>query len=189
MGNSGELNSGELQWMTAGSGIIHSEMPLQKNGLMKGFQLWVNLPAREKMQSPKYKDIRSNEMVNVREGTTKVKILAGNYKNYSGPIKGLTTMLEFYDIEIGADKFTFEGSKSKNYFIYVFEGSIKIGGITLDARNGVSFSETAVISTNTQGRILLIGGRPLNEPIFQYGPFVMNTKEEISQAIKDFQLN
>tara|TARA_X000001036_G_C20584584_1_gene768191 strand:+ start:144 stop:953 length:810 start_codon:yes stop_codon:yes gene_type:complete len=189
MGNSGELNSGDLQWMTAGSGIIHSEMPLQKNGQMKGFQLWVNLPAKEKMQSPKYKDIKSSQITHVKEGTTEIKIFAGNYKNNLGPIQGLSTMLEFYEIKIGIDEFILETSKSKNYFVYVFEGSIKMNNIKLDTRYGICFSETTIFSTNSEAKFLLIGGKPLNEPIVQYGPFVMNTQQEISQAIEDFGWN
>jgi len=188
MGNSGELKSGELQWMTAGSGIIHSEMPIQKNGLMKGFQLWVNLPAQEKMLPPKYKDIKASEITLINEGTTNIKILAGHFRNFFGPIRGLSTKLEFYDIEIGKDEFIFDGSMEKNYFIYVFEGSVKLDGEMLNSRNGISFSKRVIITTDSEGRFLLIGGRPLNEPIVQYGPFVMNTEQEISQAIKDFNI-
>jgi len=91
MGNSGELKSGEMQWMTAGRGIIHSEMPLQKNGLMKGFQLWVNLPAREKMKAPSYRDIKSDEIINIDDGIALIKLIAGNYKHHIGPINGLST--------------------------------------------------------------------------------------------------
>ncbi len=188
IGNSGELKSGELQWMTAGRGIIHSEMPIQKDGLMQGFQLWVNLPAREKMLPPKFKDIKTSEIPLVNEGTTSIKILAGNFRNYLGPIKGLSTMLEFYDIKIGKDGFNFEGSKYKNYFVYVFEGQIKLNGNLLNLRNGIPFTEKAIISTDSKGRFLLIGGIPLNEPIFQYGPIVMNTQKEIIQAMKDFNI-
>tara|TARA_A100001015_G_scaffold47619_1_gene52610 strand:+ start:1505 stop:2320 length:816 start_codon:yes stop_codon:yes gene_type:complete len=188
MGNSGELKSGELQWMTAGSGIIHSEMPSQKNGLMQGFQLWVNLPAKEKMLPPKYRDIKSSEISIIHDGTTRIKILAGKFKNYLGPITGMSTMLEFFDIKVGTDEFIFEGSKGKNYFIYVFVGHIKLNGEALYSRNGISFSKKVIISTDSESRFLLIGGKPLNEPIVQYGPFVMNTKLEIIQAMKDFNI-
>ena len=188
MGNSGELKSGEIQWMTAGSGIIHSEMPTQKNGLMQGFQLWVNLPANEKMSPPKYRDIKTSEISSIHDGTTSIKILAGKYKNYLGPITGLSTMLEFFDIKIGKDEFIFEGSEDKNYFVYVFEGSVLLDGEILDSQSGISFTGKVIISTNSESRFLLIGGKPLNEPIFQYGPFVMNTKQEILQAMKDFNI-
>ncbi len=188
MGNSGELNSGELQWMTAGSGIVHSEIPIQKKGLMKGFQLWVNLPANEKMLPPKYKDIKASEIVVINEGTTIIKIIAGRFKNIIGPVKGLSTMLEFYDIKLGDDEFIFNGSKFKNYFIYVFEGRVKIDGEFLDSRNGICFSEKIKISSDDKARFLLIGGKPINEPIFQYGPFVMNNKQEILKAMEDFKL-
>ena len=188
LGNSGELKSGELQWMTAGSGIIHSEIPIQKNGFMQGFQLWVNSPAKEKMLPPKYRDIKASEISLINEGTTTIKILAGNFKNYLGPIMGLSTKLEFYDIKIGKDKFTFEGSMEKNYFVYVFGGNIKLNGDVISSRNGISFSEKVIITSNDAARFLLIGGKPLNEPIFQYGPFVMNTQQEILQAMKDFNI-
>ena len=187
MGNRGEIRSGGVQWMSAGSGVIHSEMPTQKNGLMQGFQLWVNLPANEKMSPPKYRDIKTSEISSIHDGTTSIKILAGKYKNYLGPITGLSTMLEFFDIKIGKDEFIFEGSEDKNYFVYVFEGSVLLDGEILDSQSGISFTGKVIISTNSESRFLLIGGKPLNEPIFQYGPFVMNTKQEIIEAIEDFQ--
>ena len=187
MGNSGELNSGEIQWMTAGRGIIHSEMPLQKNGLMKGFQLWVNLPKSEKMQAPKYTDIKNSQVPCVNEGNVKVKIIAGNYKNFSGPIRTSSSMLEFYDVEVRNDEFVFQGNKGKNYFLYPFEGFIKLNGEYLYPRNGISFSERLNVNAESDGRFLLFGGAPLNERIVQHGPFVMNSQQEILQAIKDFK--
>ena len=97
-------------------------------------------------------------------------------------------MLEFFDIKIGKDEFIFEGSEDKNYFVYVFEGSVLLDGEILDSQSGISFTGKVIISTNSESRFLLIGGKPLNEPIFQYGPFVMNTKQEILQAMKDFNI-
>ena len=188
MGNSGELKSGELQWMTAGSGIIHSEMPTQTNGLMQGFQLWVNLPAKEKMLPPKYRDIKTSEISFINEGTSSIKIFAGKYKNCSGPISDLSTKLEFYDIKIGKDDFIFEGHKDKNYFVYVFEGRAELNGDVLNSRSGISFTKKAIISTDSKSRFLLIGGKPLNETIIQYGPFVMNTQQEIIQALRDYNI-
>ena len=187
MGNSGELKSGELQWMTAGRGIVHSEMPLQKDGLMKGFQLWVNLPSNEKMQPPRYKDIKASDIISIEEGSTRIKLIAGNYKEYQGPIKGLTTELDYFDVSISEDPFSFIGDEKKNYFLYPFEGEIEVDDETLSSRNGICFSGSTKITTKHQSRFLLIGGKPLCEPIFQYGPFVMNTKKEILQAIEDFQ--
>lgn len=187
MGNSGELKSGEIQWMTAGRGIVHSEMPLQKDGLMKGFQLWVNLPSSEKMQPPRYKDIKASEIISIEEGSTRIKLIAGNYKEYQGPIQGLTTELDYFDVSISEDAFSFIGDEKKNYFLYPFEGKIEVNDETLSSRNGICFSGSVKITTKHQSRFLLIGGKPLFEPIFQYGPFVMNTKNEILQAIEDFQ--
>ena len=186
MGNSGELRSGEMQWMTAGRGIIHSEMPLQKNGLMKGFQLWVNLPAKEKMKIPSYRDIKSDEILEIDDGIALIKLIAGNYKDHLGPINGLSTELDYMDITLGAGNFNFHGSIDKNYFIYVFEGDVLVDGVELKSRNGMSFSGEINIQSNRNARFLLIGGKPINEPIFQYGPFVMNTKSEILKAIEDF---
>tara|TARA_A100000164_G_C21907107_1_gene773615 strand:+ start:877 stop:1695 length:819 start_codon:yes stop_codon:yes gene_type:complete len=188
LGNSGELKSGEMQWMTAGSGIVHSEMPLQKDGLMRGFQLWVNLPAKEKMKSPKYRDIKSKEMVKIYENNVSIILIAGNYKNKTGPINGLSTELDYMDIVISKGKFKFTGSSIKNYFIYVFQGEIYIDNKRLIFRNGICFSGDIQIKTDNFSRFLLIGGKPINEPIFQYGPFVMNTKFEILKTIEDFNL-
>lgn len=187
MGNSGELKSGELQWMTAGRGIIHSEMPLQQDGLMKGFQLWVNLPAAEKMQAPRYKDIKDTDIVQINEGTTQIKLIAGQYKDSVGPIQGLSTELEYFDITVGADPFNFVGSPEKNYFLYPFEGMLTIDNKELYSRSGLCFTGEVTISTMNTCRFLLIGGKPINEPIVQHGPFVMNTKEEILKAMEDYQ--
>ena len=188
MGNSGELKSGEMQWMTAGRGIIHSEMPLQKNGLMKGFQLWVNLPANEKMQKPKYRDIKKNEFIDLFDGSTQIKLIAGEYKGHTGPISGLTTELEYFDINILKENFKFYGKKNKNYFIYPFEGDLIVDNEVVPKRTGMKFTETvSILSRENQARFLLIGGRPINEPIAQYGPFVMNTKKEIIDAMSDYQ--
>lgn len=188
MGNSGELSSGELQWMTAGRGIIHSEMPLQENGLMRGFQLWVNLPAHEKMQKPKYRDIKKDEFIDLTEGSTQIKLIAGKYKGHTGPISGLTTELEYFDINISKENFKFHGKANKNYFIYPFEGDLVVDGELVPKRTGMKFTKTvSILSRKNKARFLLIGGKPINESIAQYGPFVMNTKKEIIDAMSDYQ--
>ena len=186
MGNSGELKSGELQWMTAGRGIIHSEMPLQKNGLMKGFQLWVNLPAEEKMKAPQYRDISQNEIIQIEDDWAKIKLIAGNFKGHSGPINGLSTELEYMDISLTKGSFDFDGASHKNYFLYVFDGQIQIDQETVSTRSGMSFTGQQLMRANQEARFLLIGGKPIREPICQYGPFVMNTKAEIMQTIDDY---
>lgn len=186
MGNSGELKSGEMQWMTAGRGIIHSEMPLQKNGLMKGFQLWVNLPAREKMKAPSYRDIKSDEIIKIDDGIASIKLIAGNYKHHIGPINGLSTQLDYMDIAMKAGTYSFDGLTNKNYFIYVFEGNVLVDGREILSRSGMCFSGKIDVYSDKSSRFLLIGGKPINEPIFQYGPFVMNTKSEILKTVEDF---
>ena len=188
MGNSGELKSGEMQWMTAGRGIIHSEMPLQKNGLMKGFQLWVNLPAEEKMKAPSYRDIKSDEIIYIDEGIASIKLIAGNYKHHTGPINGLSTQLDYMDIAMKAGTYAFDGSTNKNYFIYVFEGDVLVDGREILSRSGMCFSGNIDVYSDKSSRFLLIGGKPINEPIFQYGPFVMNTKSEILKTVEDLTL-
>ncbi len=200
LGNRGELTSGGVQWMTAGRGIIHSEMPQQQSGRMRGFQLWVNLPRREKMKSAKYRDIAAREIPVVElAGGGRVKVIAGETtidgRTIAGPIRGLATDPTYLDVELPAEG-TFRHALPSDYtaFVYVFEGEIEVGPLgrshTLAThRAGVtSEGEEIVLRGGTRGgRALLIAGRPLGEAIVQYGPFVMNTREEVEQAVRDYQ--
>jgi redox-sensitive bicupin YhaK (pirin superfamily) len=200
LGHRGELTSGGVQWMTAGRGIIHSEMPQQERGRMRGFQLWINLPRREKMKPAKYRDIAVREIPVVEvPGGGRVKVIAGKVtvdgREVAGPIQGLTTDPTYLDVELpqGAE---FRHSLMSDYtaFVYAFEGSVEIGAdggaATLEThRAGVtSEGEEIFLRGGKQGgRALLIAGRPLREPVVQYGPFVMNTREEVEQAVRDYQ--
>ncbi|MGE0734488.1 MAG: pirin family protein [Alphaproteobacteria bacterium] len=195
-GNSGVLGPGSVQWMTAGRGIVHSEMPEQQDGLMWGFQLWLNLPAREKMTAPKYKDIAVDEMpsVKVSDGVA-VKIIAGRIGNHVGPVTSASTDPTYFDVAL-APGASFTHALPENYaaFVYVFDGDARIGDA--QAAEPLKRNEVAVLTDGGSAtvaagdkptRVLLAAGRPLNEPIAKYGPFVMNTEAELMQAVADYQ--
>ena len=196
LGNVGELKNGGVQWMTAGRGIVHSEMPQQEEGRMRGFQLWINLPAKEKMKPAGYRDIPPAEIpvANLANGGT-VKVIAGSLhidgKDVAGPIQGLSTEPLYVDVILPAGAvFSHPLGNHLNAFIYVYEGSVKIGDRPLKSQSAgfLSPGEQVEVRADADGaRFLLLAGRPLKEPIVQYGPFVMNTVEEIEQAITDFQ--
>ena len=196
LGNRGDLKSGAVQWMTAGRGIIHSEMPQQEKGRMRGFQLWINLPAREKMKPAGYRDIDPSEIpVADLPGGGRAKVIAGTLelegKPLPGPVRGLSTDPLYLDVELPAGAaFAHPVPDDHNGFIYVFEGGIEIGGRALATHSAgvLSGGKQVHVSAGPQGaRFLLLAGKPLGEPVVQYGPFVMNTREEIEQAIRDYQ--
>jgi redox-sensitive bicupin YhaK (pirin superfamily) len=196
LGNRGDLKSGGVQWMTAGRGIVHSEMPQQERGRMRGFQLWINLPAREKMKPAGYRDIQPEEIPAVRlTGGGQAKVIAGTLehggKAIPGPIEGLSTEALYLDVELPAGAaFSQPIPPAHNAFVYPFEGSVTIGGRPLAAHSAgvLGAGERLEVTAGAQGaRFLLLAGRPLGEPVVQYGPFVMNTREEIDQAIRDYQ--
>jgi len=200
MGHVGELKSGGVQWMSAGRGVIHSEMPQQEQGRMRGFQLWLNLPANEKMKPAAYRDIPATEIpvVALPNGGT-AKVIAGTLDvdghSTAGPIQGLTTAPLYLDIELPAGaSVTVPTPSGHSAFVYVFEGGVAIGPAAasreLDTHHvGILADGNEVTLTGgaAGGRLLLLAGRPLREPVVQYGPFVMNTREEIEQAIRDYQ--
>ncbi len=198
LGNRGDLKSGAVQWMTAGRGIIHSEMPQQERGRMRGFQLWINLPAREKMKPASYRDIDPSEIpVAELAGGGRAKVIAGTLeaggKPVPGPVRGLTTDPLYFDVELPAGaRFSQPVPDGHNAFIYVFEGGLKVGAeaarLDTHAAGVLSQGDRVEVTAGDEGaRFLLLAGRPLNEPMVQYGPFVMNTREEIEQAIRDYQ--
>jgi redox-sensitive bicupin YhaK (pirin superfamily) len=192
-GNKGDLDAGSVQWMTAGRGILHSEMPQQEAGLMWGFQLWVNLPAAEKMTEPRYQDIAPERIpvANPAPGVS-VRVIAGELGGVAGPVGGVATAPVYLDVSLepGA-RIAVPLPEGHSAFAYVFDGKeAKVAGQVL------SRSELAVLSkgdsvtlagTDAPTRVLLVAGRPLNEPVARYGPFVMNTREELQQAFADFQ--
>jgi len=198
LGNVGELTAGGVQWMTAGRGIIHSEMPQQKEGRMRGFQLWINLPAAEKMKPAGYRDIPATDIpVAELPGGVRVKVIAGSVeadgKAVAGPIQGLSTEPVYLDVALEAGaRFAYPLPQGHNAFVYTYEGSVAIGP---DARLQPPQSAgilspgelVEVVAHDVPARFLLLAGKPLGEPVVQYGPFVMNSVEEIQQAIADYQ--
>jgi len=189
-GNTGDLGPGDVQWMTAGRGIVHSEMPQQENGRMRGFQLWINLPAKEKMKPAGYRDIQADEIPAVAFPGGKAKIVAGTFENTSGPVQGGSTDPVYWDIELSAGKTLSQKIQDKTVYIYPFEGSVEIADRVLKTHQGgvLGSGDTVEVKAGADGaRFLVLAGRPIGEPIVQYGPFVMNTRTEIEQAIRDYQ--
>jgi redox-sensitive bicupin YhaK (pirin superfamily) len=193
-GNSGTLGPGSVQWMTAGRGIVHSEMPQQENGLMWGFQLWVNLPATDKMCEPRYQDIPASDVPAVKIGAgATAKIIAGELEGTRGPVEDVTTEPLYVDVHIDqGGEVTIPTPIGHNAFVYVYEGGVTI---VADQSQTISRGEIALLGAGDQltvtadekSRFITVAGRPLNEPIARYGPFVMNTEDEIRQALLDRQ--
>lgn len=196
LGNRGDLRSGDVQWMTAARGIIHSEMPQQLQGRLRGFQLWVNLPAKEKMKAASYRDIPSAQIpvAQLGEGAT-AKVIAGELDYQGavthGPVQGLSTQPLFIDVHLPAGQtFTQKLPASHNAFVYAYEGAVQIGSRQFDVPHVallLSSGDEVTVTANKDARFLLLAATPLNEPVVQYGPFVMNTREEIEQAVRDYQ--
>ncbi len=195
-GNAGLLGPGSVQWMTAGRGIVHSEMPRQEDGLMWGFQLWVNLPASMKMTAPRYQDIPADDVpeVSVARDVT-VKVIAGSIAGANGPIDEVTTEPLYFDIYMQAGRQAeFAVPPGHNAFVYVYGGRVEVGStnpvtvtsgaIALLERDG---APSVAVAAQEDSRLLLIAGKPLEEPIARHGPFVMNTTTEIQQAFADYQ--
>ena len=200
LGNKGDLKSGGAQWMTAGRGIIHSEMPQQTEGRMRGFQLWVNLPAAEKMKPAWYRDIEPHEIpqVTLAEGGT-AKIIAGSINVAGvvteGVITGITTDPMYLDVDLpNGSPFNHYLRDDYSAFIYLYEGRLMVGAPgaerALATRSGGVLSpgdQVRVVADEGYARFLLLTGKPIKEPVVQYGPFVMNTHAEVEQAVRDYQ--
>lgn len=193
VGNSGVIEDGGLQWMNAGRGIIHEEMPQQTEGKMRGFQLWVNLPAKEKMSSPGYQDIKSEFIQEViLSPQSKARVLAGSLLGVDGAVTTQAVKPQFYDVHIGVNEVVkFPVNTSHNGFVYVYEGSVKIENTSIHKGHlGVLTLGDELVATALQAsRMIVVTGEPIGEPVEQYGPFVMNTSDEIKQALYDFQHN
>ncbi|MDT0629790.1 pirin family protein [Alteromonas sp. W364] len=191
VGNEGIIEDGGLQWMNAGKGIIHEEMPMQTEGRMRGFQLWVNLPASEKMSAPGYHDIPSKQVPELKIGkASTVRVLAGEYEGQQGAVSTQAVKPQFFDLHfVGTEEVTLPTKASHNGFVYVYEGDIEISGKRLSkGQLGViDFADTLTIQTSDDARAILVSGEPIGEPVVQYGPFVMNSQEEINQALRDYQ--
>ncbi len=193
-GNRGLLTPGSVQWMTAGRGIVHSEMPEQQDGLIWGFQLWVNLPAKDKMAAPRYQDIAPERIPEVAlEGGARVRVLAGAFGATRGPVEGIATDPLLLDLALPPRaQLAVPVPAGHSAFLYAFEGAVALGEPARDLERGtiaVLGEGDAVLLGGgaVSGRALLAAARPLHEPVARYGPFVMNTEQEIRQAIEDYR--
>ena len=192
-GAKGKMTAGDVQWMKTGGGIIHSEMPAMTEGKLHGFQLWVNMPAKLKMNKPEYIYIDSKQMKIHKDSEKKIKIIAGKFFDTEGPVKGHNIEPIYFDVELEKDKeFNFELPSTHNSFVYLVEGEIKVG----DKNHKKVKNSTLILLTKgnklkvkgvIKSKFLLISGKPIGEPIARGGPFVMNTKEEILKAVEDYQ--
>lgn len=195
MGNSGLLEPGGVQWMTAGSGLMHSEMPEQAEGLMKGFQLWVNLPARDKMTAPVYRDITSSQIPEVPlEGGGRARVIAGEFHGTPGAVQKPATEPLYLDLHLRAGQtLSVPVPAGHNAFVYVYEGGITLGAqakpvqkVQMAVLSNAPDADSVTLSAQADSKLILVAGQPLHEPIAQMGPFVMNTKEEIQQTLDDY---
>lgn len=191
-GAKGRMTSGDVQWMKTGSGIIHSEMPAMSEGKLHGFQLWINMPAKLKMCKPDYIYIDSDKMQIHKDNDKQVKVIAGKFKNAEGPVKKHNIEPIYFDVELEKKKeFNFQLPSTHNSFIYLINGEIKIGEQT---HNKVKNSKLILLTNGVKLRVLglskakflLVSGKPIGEEIARGGPFVMNTKSEILQAVQDY---
>lgn len=194
MGNRGDLGPGSAQWMKAASGVIHSEMPQQQNGLMGGFQLWINLPAAHKMDHPEYQEYAAEAFPVINTPDYQIKVLIGRFADAQSPIADPVTDVSYFDVRIQPGKrFQHRFSAQRHSFLYVFEGDGQLRDQTVTLHSLAALSsadETFDFTAGSKGaRLLVVSGKPVGEPVVQYGPFVMNTREEIDQALQDFQTN
>lgn len=190
-GNVGLLGPGSVQWMTAGRGIVHSEMPEQEEGLMRGFQLWINLPATQKMCAPAYQDLPADAMPVVETATgATIKVIAGTYAGARGPVDAKATEPLYLDIVLDAGgTAALPVPETHNAFVYVYEGNVAVGGeaVPKGTLAVLRLGDHVRLAADAPARAILVAGKPLREPVAKYGPFVMNTPEEIHQAVADFR--
>ncbi|SFR81858.1 hypothetical protein SAMN05216203_3228 [Marinobacter daqiaonensis] len=195
LGNRGNLRNGGVQWMTAGRGIVHSEMPQQEEGVMRGFQLWLNLPAAEKMKAAGYRDIQPEEIPLIRHGGASIRLIAGRLAlggvRHEGAVTGGYTEPLYADLQLDANaELALPLPGHLNGLLYLYEGKASVAGEAMAHQAATVLGdgdEVRVKAGNEGSRLLLIAGRPIGEPVVQYGPFVMNSREEIEQALRDFQ--
>jgi quercetin 2,3-dioxygenase len=191
-GHEGLLANGDVQWMTAGRGVVHSELPEQQDGRMEGFQLWLNLPAKDKLRAPWYRDIRGDEIpaFTTAEGV-RVRVIAGESHGVDGAVQREATQPLYLDLELPAGaKFAQPLPATRNAFVYVYRGELAVAGTDVPAQRMAILAndgDGVVLEARAATRALLIAGEPLGEPIAQYGPFVMNTQDELVQAVHDYQ--
>ncbi|HED16667.1 MAG TPA: pirin family protein [Gammaproteobacteria bacterium] len=194
MGNTGNLGPGGAQWMKAASGVIHSEMPKQENGLMRGFQLWINLPAANKMDTPEYQEYKADAFPVVETSGYRVKVIMGTFADASSPIKDEITDVSYLDVQLEpGEKFSHDLPTVNNSFLYVYGDSGQLDGQHAPLHTLTTLANKEAphnfVAGEQGARFVLVSGKPINEPVVQYGPFVMNTREEIDQAMRDYQEN
>ena len=191
-GGQGRMTAGDVQWMKTGSGIIHSEMPAMKEGKLHGFQLWINMPAKMKMSKPEYHYINADQMSVHRDSEKQVKVIAGKFENAEGPIKKHNVDPIYLDIELKKTKeLSFNIPSTHNSFIYLINGEVRIGNKKHDKVKDSTLilltkGKNLKVSALSDSKFLLISGKPIGEQIARGGPFVMNTKQEILEAIEDY---
>jgi redox-sensitive bicupin YhaK (pirin superfamily) len=193
-GHEGLLENGGVQWMTAGRGLVHSEIPQQEDGVMEGFQLWLNLPGTDKLCDPWYKDFNAADLprFTTEDGVTAI-VIAGDSHGVKGAVQRAGTAPLYLDVHLPAgSRFAQPLPANRNAFVYVYRGEVSIAGQTVPSQRMALLANTpdsdgVVIEASTDARVLLIAGQPLNEPIAQYGPFVMNTQQQLHEAINDFR--
>jgi redox-sensitive bicupin YhaK (pirin superfamily) len=193
-GNEGLLTNGGVQWMTAGRGVIHSEMPEQQDGVMEGFQLWLNLPAKDKLREPWYRDFNGDDVPRfTTEAGVAVKVIAGASHGVDGAVQRAVTEPIYLDIDLPAGaSFSQLLPEGHNAFVFVYRGAVRVGDKDVAAGRMAILANTAGadgvnLHALDASRLILVAGQPLNEPIAQYGPFVMNTQAEVFQAVEDFR--
>jgi len=191
MGNTGNLSAGCAQWMKAGSGVIHSEIPTQTEGSMRGFQLWINLPANEKMSEPNYQEFSPEVFPVIETENTRVKVLLGEYQDKIGPINDPATKVQYFDVALNGNAyFEHKIASGMACFIFLFEGDAKVGesNIKQNQLAILTDGEELIIGAGEKGaRFILVAGKPIGEPIIQQDPFVMNTEQEIIQAMSEYR--
>ena len=191
-GGEGKMSAGDVQWMKTGSGIIHSEMPAMKEGKLHGFQLWINMPAKLKMSKPEYIYIDADKMRINKDKDKQIKVIAGKFEKAEGPVKGHNVEPIYFDVELNkGKKFDFKIPSTHNSFIYLINGEIEIGEkkhakVKDSTLVLLSRGENLKVSAKINAKFLVISGKPINEEIARGGPFVMNTKSEILQAVQDY---
>lgn len=192
LGHSGTIHAGELQWMTAGSGIIHQEMPKpDENGAMYGFQLWTNLPSSHKMMPPRYRDIQSRDIPIYEDDVAKVMVVSGSYKGLQGPVMDVVSQPQYYIIHLKAQQnMDISVDETHTCLLYCFKGSLRSGGQSLEKHQITQFEDGDFISIQNSvedAGLLFLSGKPLKEPISWGGPIVMNTKAELNLAFEELE--